>query len=104
MNFLRVILGLAIAATGVIAALVMLIALFFLFPAMDSSVERLGSPLILALIEGVIFVATFYAFRKVMGPTNPASYPHTSGVYNLMMSGGEYGSQKGRGTEPSVHE
>lgn len=33
-----------------------------------------------------------------------ASYPHTSGVYNLMMSGGEYGSQKGRGTEPSVHE
>jgi hypothetical protein len=25
-------------------------------------------------------------------------------VYNLMMSGGEYGSQKGRGTEPSVHE
>jgi hypothetical protein len=33
-----------------------------------------------------------------------ASYPHTSGVYNLMMSGGEHGSQKGRGTEPSVHE
>ncbi len=36
--------------------------------------------------------------------TDPASYPHTSGVYNVMMSGGEYGSQKGRGTEPSVHE
>ena len=35
---------------------------------------------------------------------DPASYPHTSGVYNLMMSGGEYGSQKGRGTEPSVYE
>ncbi len=35
---------------------------------------------------------------------DPASYPHTSGVYNLMMSGGEYGSQKGRRTEPSVHE
>ena len=35
---------------------------------------------------------------------DPASYPRTSGVYNLMMSGGEYGSQKGRGTEPSVHE
>ena len=36
--------------------------------------------------------------------TDSASYPHTSGVYNLMMSGGEYGSQKSRGTEPSVHE
>ena len=35
---------------------------------------------------------------------DPASYPHTSGVYNLMMSGGEYGSQKGWGAEPSVHE
>jgi hypothetical protein len=33
-----------------------------------------------------------------------ASYPHTSGVYNLMMSGDDYGSQKGRGTEPSVHK
>jgi hypothetical protein len=38
------------------------------------------------------------------GQNDPASYPHTSGVYNLMMSGGEYGSQKSRGTEPSVHE
>jgi hypothetical protein len=35
---------------------------------------------------------------------DPASYPHASGVYNLMMSGGEYGSQKGRRAEPSVHE
>ena len=35
---------------------------------------------------------------------DPASYPHTSGVYNLMISGGEYGSQKGGSAEPSVHE
>jgi hypothetical protein len=34
-------------------------------------VERLGAVLILALIEGGIFIATFYAFRKVIGPTPP---------------------------------
>ena len=43
------------------------------------------------------------AYRR-QGLFDLASYPHTSGVYNLMMSGGEYGSQKGRRAEPSVHE
>jgi hypothetical protein len=35
---------------------------------------------------------------------DPASYPHTSGDYNLMMSGGENGSQEDGSTGPSVHE
>jgi hypothetical protein len=36
--------------------------------------------------------------------SEPASYPHTSGDYNLMISGGENGSQEGGSTGPSVHE
>jgi hypothetical protein len=51
------------------------------------------------------FLSSGFDLTTASGVLNdPASYPHTSGVYNLMMSGGEYGSQKGRGTEPSVHE
>lgn len=68
MKILRVVLGLAISAIGFVAALVVLMAFFLLFPTDDGLVERLGSVLILALIEGTIFVGTFYAFRKVMGP------------------------------------
>jgi hypothetical protein len=42
--------------------------------------------------------------RSLKPCVDPASYPHTSGVYNLMMFGGDYGAQEGSGTEPSVHE
>jgi hypothetical protein len=68
MKILRVVFGLGIAAIGFVAALVMLMAFFLFFPTDDTLAARLGSVLILALIDGVIFVVTFYAFRKVMGP------------------------------------
>jgi hypothetical protein len=69
MKFLRVSLGLAIAAIGFVVALVMLLVLFLFFPREDSLVVRFGWAVILALVEGVIFLGTFFAFRKVMGPT-----------------------------------
>jgi Hemerythrin HHE cation binding domain len=53
-----------------------------------------------AAIEEEIF---YPAVRKAIDVTLPHIHIH-QGVYNLMMPGGEYGSQKGRGTEPSVHE
>jgi hypothetical protein len=47
MNFLRVVFGIAVAGIGFVAALVMLIAFFLMFPPDDSLVERLGSVAIL---------------------------------------------------------
>ena len=67
MKFLRVSLGLAFAAIGFVVALVMLLVLFLFFPGEDSLVVRLGWALIVALVEGVIFLGTFSAFRKVVG-------------------------------------
>ena len=67
MKILRVVFGLAIAGIAFVAALVMLITFFFVFPAEDGLAERLASVVILALIEGVIFAGAFFAFRKVMG-------------------------------------
>src|SRR6266704_3200432 len=52
-------------------------------------------------------VSTFAWARNCIqhsSAADPASYPHTSGDYNLMMSGGENGSQEGGSTGPSVHE
>jgi divalent metal cation (Fe/Co/Zn/Cd) transporter len=70
MNFLRVILGLAIAAIGFVAGLVILVAgIFYFFQANDSPVERFGSALIFALLAGAIMVGTFYAFRNVVDRT-----------------------------------
>jgi hypothetical protein len=40
------------------------------------------------------------AVITALGRNDLASSPHTSGVYNLMMSGGEHGSQESRGTAP----
>jgi hypothetical protein len=68
MKFLRVSFGLAMAAIGFVAALVMLVGFFLFFPAGDTLVVRLGWAVILALVEGVIFVVTSYVFRKVMRP------------------------------------
>jgi len=68
MKFLRVVLGFAIGAVGFVAALVVLMVFFLFFPGDDTLAERLGAVVILALVEGVIFVGSFYAFRKVMGP------------------------------------
>ena len=70
MNFLRIILGLSIAANGFMAALLMLIAFLLVsFPASPSPLQRVGTVLILVLIETAIGFATYYAFGKVMGPT-----------------------------------
>jgi hypothetical protein len=72
MNFLRVVLGLAIAAIGFITALVMLmIAFVALSQDNHSLVERIGFTLIGALIVGVILVGTYYVFRKLIGRTPP---------------------------------
>jgi hypothetical protein len=71
MKFLRVSLGLAIAAIGFLAALVMLAVFFLFFPADDTLVVRLGWAVILALVEGLIVSGTFFAFSKVMGQTRP---------------------------------
>jgi hypothetical protein len=67
MKFLRVSFGLAMAAIGFVAALVMLVVFFLFFPADDILVVRLGWAVILALVEGVIFLGTFSAFGKVVG-------------------------------------
>jgi hypothetical protein len=71
MNFLRVVFGLAIAGAGFVAALVMLIAFLLLSPASHSPLERVGSILILVLLETAIGFGTYYAFGKVMGPKPP---------------------------------
>ena len=69
MNFLRVVLGLAIAAIGLVVALVMLFLGIAFFKSNGSVVAQVGSVLICALLEAVIILGTFFAFRKVMGPT-----------------------------------
>ena len=69
MKFLRVGLGLGIAAIGFVAALVMLLVFFLFFPVDDTPVVRLGWAVIVASVEGGIFAGTFYGFRKVVvGP------------------------------------
>jgi hypothetical protein len=68
MKFLRGTLGLAIAAIGCAAALVMLLVFFLFFPDNDTPVVRLGWAVSVAFVEGLIFAAAFYAFRKVVGP------------------------------------
>ena len=70
MKFLRLVFGLAIAAFGIVAALVMLVVFFLFFPTDDTLVVRFGWAAILALVEGGIYFGTFYAFRKVKGPTS----------------------------------
>jgi hypothetical protein len=70
MTFMRLILGLAVAGIGFVAAIVMLMVFFLFFPADDTLAVRLGWAVILALVEGGIFFGTFYAFRKVKGPTS----------------------------------
>lgn len=67
MKFVRVSLGLGIAGVGFLAALVMLVFFFLFFPADDTLVVRLGWAVIVALVEGGIFLGTFYAFRKTVG-------------------------------------
>jgi hypothetical protein len=67
MKFMRVILGLAIGAIGFVAALVMLMVFLLFFPVDDTLVVRLGWAVIVALVEGLIFVVTSCLFRKVMG-------------------------------------
>ena len=69
MNLLRVVLGIAIAGFGSMAALLMLIVFFFSLSADGSSRAWVAWVLFFALVEGAIFLVTFYAFRKVMGPT-----------------------------------
>jgi hypothetical protein len=67
MNFMRVVLGLLIAATGFIAVLAVLIAFTRLsFP---GSLERVGAVLLLVLIETSIGFGTYHAFGKLMGST-----------------------------------
>jgi hypothetical protein len=67
MDFMRVVLGLLIAASGFIAVLAVLIAFTRLsFP---SPIERVGAVLLLVLIETVICFVTYHAFGKVMGST-----------------------------------
>jgi hypothetical protein len=67
MDFLRVVLGLLIAATGFIALLAVLIAFTRLsFP---GPLERVGAVLLLVLIETTIGFTTYHAFGKVMGST-----------------------------------
>jgi hypothetical protein len=67
MDFMRVVLGLLIAASGFIAVLAVLIAFTRLsFP---GPIERVGAVLLLVLIETTIGFATYHAFGKVMGST-----------------------------------
>jgi disulfide bond formation protein DsbB len=69
MDFMRIVLGLLIAATGFIAVLAVLIAFTGLsFP---GPLERVGAVLLLVLIETTIGFGTYHAFGKVMGSTAP---------------------------------
>jgi hypothetical protein len=67
MDFMRVILGLLIAASGFIALLAVLIA--FTRLSFQNPIERVGAVLLLVLIETAIGFATYRAFGKVMGST-----------------------------------
>jgi len=67
MNFVRIVLGLLIAASGFIAVLAVLIAFTRLsFP---GPLERVGAVLLLVLIETSIGFGTYHAFGKLMGST-----------------------------------
>ena len=67
MDFMRVVLGLLIAASGFVAVLAVLIAFTRLsFP---GPIERVGAILLLVLLETAISFATYHAFGKVMGST-----------------------------------
>lgn len=68
MDFMRVVLGLLTAASGFIAVLAVLMG-FLCLPAIHSPLERVGSVLVLVLIEMAIGFATYQAFGKVMGST-----------------------------------
>jgi hypothetical protein len=65
---MRVVLGLLIATIGFVAALAPLM-LFLSLPALRSPLERVGSVLLLVLIETVLGFTTYHAFGKVMGST-----------------------------------
>lgn len=68
MILLRVLFALAIGAVGFIAALVVGFVGIASLYAGHSLAGEIGSLLILVLIEGVIFVGTFYIVIKVTGP------------------------------------
>ena len=68
MNFMRIVLGLLIAATGFIAVLAVLIA-FTRLSLSRSSPERVGAILLLVLMETTVGFGTYHAYGKVMGST-----------------------------------